>query len=59
MPYNFKKLLKNKSFCGHLNYSPPEMLNDQSENLTEKVDIWALGCCLYNLSSKKDPFDAP
>lgn len=23
MPYNFKKLLKNDSFSGHLNYSAP------------------------------------
>ena len=26
MPYNFKKLLKNESFSGHLNYSAPEIL---------------------------------
>ena len=58
MPYNYKKLLKNDTFCGHLNYSPPEMLKGKNEDITEKVDIWALGCCLYFLSAKKDPFDA-
>jgi hypothetical protein len=26
MPYNFKKLLKNENFSGHLNYSAPEIL---------------------------------
>jgi len=29
MPYNFKKLLKNDSFQGHLNYSAPEMILDK------------------------------
>jgi serine/threonine protein kinase len=33
------------------------MLNDDiKENFSEKIDIWALGCCLYFLSSKEDPF---
>lgn len=57
LPKNFKKLLKNETFCGHVHYSAPEMLNE-NENLTEKVDIWALGCCIYYLSSKKNPFDS-
>ena len=58
MPYNFKKLLKNESFSGHLNYSPPEILEHGSEHmLTNKIDIWALGCCLYYLATKRDPFD--
>jgi serine/threonine protein kinase len=59
MPYNYKKLLKNDTFCGHLNYSPPEMLLDNcDEEFTEKVDVWALGCCLYFLTYKKDPFES-
>jgi serine/threonine protein kinase len=58
MPYNFKKLLKNESFSGHLNYSAPEILESGQENkLTPKVDIWSLGCCLYYLTTKRDPFD--
>jgi serine/threonine protein kinase len=32
MPYNFKKLLKNESFSGHLNYSAPEILESGTEN---------------------------
>jgi myosin-light-chain kinase len=58
MPYNFKKLLKNESFSGHLNYSAPEILESGFDNhLSSKVDIWSLGCCLYYLATKKDPFD--
>ena len=58
MPYNFKKLLKNQSFSGHLNYSAPEILENGPENyLNQKVDVWSLGCCLYYLVTKRDPFD--
>lgn len=58
MPYNFKKLLKNDNFSGHLNYSAPEVLKCQaSQSLTNKVDIWSLGCCFYYLVTKRDPFD--
>jgi len=58
MPYNFKKLLKNDSFSGHLNYSAPEILESGQDNkLSAKVDIWSLGCCLYYLTTKRDPFD--
>ena len=58
MPYNFKKLLKNESFSGHLNYSAPEILEHGSESmLSTKVDVWSLGCCLYYLGTKRDPFD--
>jgi len=58
MPYNFKKLLKNESFSGHLNYSAPEILEHGSEHmLGPKVDIWSLGCCLYYLVTKRDPYD--
>jgi serine/threonine protein kinase len=58
MPYNFKKLLKNESFSGHLNYSAPEILEHGSDHmLGPKVDIWSLGCCLYYLVTKRDPYD--
>jgi len=46
MPFNFKKLLKRDNFCGHINYSAPEMILD-SPYFSNKCDIWALGCCLY------------
>ena len=56
MPYNFKKLVKNPTFLGHLNYSAPEMILEPNSPVTLKADIWALGCCLYHLATKRDPF---
>ena len=31
--------------------------NTETDNFSSKVDIWAIGCCLYFLASKKDPFE--
>jgi serine/threonine protein kinase len=56
LPYNFKKLLKRENFSGHINYSPPELILENS-NFTSKVDVWALGCSLFYLIAKRDPFD--
>mmetsp|Transcript_4693 Transcript_4693/g.4381 ORF Transcript_4693/g.4381 Transcript_4693/m.4381 type:complete len:382 (+) Transcript_4693:723-1868(+) len=56
MPYNYKKLLKKENFSGHINYSAPELILEQM-NFSDKVDIWSLGCCLYFLIVKKDPFE--
>jgi serine/threonine protein kinase len=56
LPYNFKKLLKRDDFSGHINYSAPELILEKVE-FTNKVDIWALGCALYFIIHKKDPFD--
>jgi len=56
MPYNYKKLLKKENFCGHVNYSAPELILEKRE-FTSKVDVWSLGCCLYYLCTKKDPFE--
>lgn len=56
MPYNYKKLLKKDNFCGHVNYSAPELILEKI-NFTPKVDVWSLGCCLYYLCTKKDPFE--
>lgn len=56
LPYNFKKLLKRDDFSGHINYSAPELILEKVE-FTNKVDIWALGCALYFIIYKKDPFD--
>jgi serine/threonine protein kinase len=50
MPYSFKKMLKNLQFCGHINYSAPEILENGPDSLlTPKADVWSLGCCLYFL----------
>lgn len=56
MPYNYKKLLKKDNFCGHVNYSAPELIEEKVA-FSPKVDIWSLGCCLYYLCTKKDPFE--
>jgi serine/threonine protein kinase len=56
MPYNYKKLLKKDNFCGHVNYSAPELIQER-QTFTSKVDVWSLGCCLYYLCTKKDPFE--
>lgn len=56
MPYNYKKLLKKDNFCGHVNYSAPELIQERL-SFSAKVDIWSLGCCLYYLCTKKDPFE--
>jgi serine/threonine protein kinase len=57
MPYNYKKLLKKDNFCGHVNYSAPELIQEKAQ-FSAKVDVWSLGCCLYYLCTKKDPFEA-
>ena len=56
MPYNFKKLLKRADFSGHVNYSAPELILEKP-SFSNKVDIWALGCCLYYILYKRDPFE--
>ena len=56
LPYNFKKLLKRDDFSGHVNYSAPELIMERP-GLSDKVDIWALGCCLFYMIYKKDLFD--
>lgn len=58
MPYNFKKLLKNLNFSGHVNYSAPEILeNGPSNHLSAKADVWSLGCSFYYVATKRDPFN--
>ena len=56
MPFNFKKLLKRDNFSGHVNYSAPELIMEK-QYFTQKVDVWSLGCCIFYLITKKDPFE--
>jgi serine/threonine protein kinase len=59
MPYNFKKLVKEPAFTGHLNYTAPELLRDRNGKLiSPKADIWSLGCCFFFLATKRDPFSS-
>lgn len=73
LPYNFKKLLKCTNYSGHVNYSAPEIISESEMagslnstadddyvgegNFTEKSETWSLGCCLYYLVTKMDPFE--
>jgi serine/threonine protein kinase len=51
LPYNFKKLLKNPNYSGHVSYSAPELINENSD-FSYNSDTWSLGCCLYYLVTK-------
>lgn len=56
LPYNFKKLLRSECFTGHINFSAPEIIKD-SFSFSPKIDVWSLGCCLFYLETKLDPFE--
>jgi len=48
--------MKKDNFSGHVNYSSPELINE-NQIFTKKVDVWSFGCCLYYMINKRDPFD--
>lgn len=45
-----------QTFCGTIDYVPPEMLNRQSYD--HNVDLWSLGILTYELICGKPPFEA-
>ena len=47
-------LRKRQTFCGTLDYVPPEIVN--GDYYDEKVDIWSLGVLCYELATGKAPF---
>ena len=55
LPYNFKKLMKNMNYSGHVSYSAPELITE-GQNFGVNSDTWSLGCCLYYIVTKQDPF---
>lgn len=55
LPYNFKKLMKNYNYSGHVSYSAPELIFE-GHKFGINSDTWSLGCCLYYLVTKQDPF---
>jgi serine/threonine protein kinase len=55
LPYNFKKLMKSSNFSGHISYSAPELISE-GQQFESNSDTWSLGCCLYYIVTKQDPF---
>jgi aurora kinase B len=49
-------LSKRQTFCGTLDYVPPEIVT--GEFYDEKADIWCLGVLCYELSTGKAPFES-
>ena len=46
---------KRTTFCGTLDYLPPEMANGEEYN--EKIDNWGIGILTYELLIGKPPFE--
>ena len=49
--------LRGETFCGTLDYLPPEMV--EVRGYDEKVDLWSLGVLCYEFLVGEPPFDAP
>ena len=57
MPYSFKKLIRDRAYTGHQNFTAPELIKSKRvAKVTPAVDVWAMGCCFYALVTKADPF---
>ncbi|CAG8697896.1 3256_t:CDS:2, partial [Dentiscutata heterogama] len=44
-----------KTFCGTLDYFPPEMIESKDHN--EKIDLWSLGVLCCELLTSTAPFE--
>lgn len=53
--YTNDRLVKYKKFEYHLYYSAPEIIKDNSI-YTNKIDIWSLGCILYEMVNLDLPY---
>jgi serine/threonine protein kinase len=45
---------KRQTFCGTVDYVPPEIVS--GTHYDERVDVWALGVLLFELSAGHAPF---
>lgn len=59
--FGLSRMLSNESNFAYSNvgtpyYMSPEQIDENRYN--EKSDIWSLGCCLYELTSLRPPFEA-
>jgi len=56
---NGSKNIKATSQKGTINYMAPEMINPENNNnkYSNKIDIWALGCIIYELCNLDKSFD--
>ncbi|RIB09257.1 kinase-like domain-containing protein [Gigaspora rosea] len=48
---------RRKTFCGTLDYIPPEMVEGKEHD--EKIDLWSLGVLCYELLTGTAPFEEP
>jgi len=48
-------LSKRQTFCGTLDYVPPEIV--KGDFYDERVDIWSLGILIYELTFGYAPFE--
>lgn len=54
---HFKPNEKKVDKVGSINYVAPEMLSDdENAEYDCKIDVWAVGICLYNMLAGKQPF---
>jgi aurora kinase len=47
---------KRKTFCGTLDYLPPEMVENRPHN--QNVDLWCLGVLTYEFCVGRPPFES-
>jgi 3-phosphoinositide dependent protein kinase-1 len=52
-----RKTMRN-TFVGTLSYVAPEVIRE-SKQIGPEVDLWSLGCIIYQMLSGKPPFNAP
>jgi serine/threonine protein kinase len=49
-------LKKAKSIIGTSNYMAPEVFLNGESGYDESTDVWALGCCMYEIVVGNPPF---